>query len=734
MTPRVFSSRALVVALFLAALAGCRGCDNGIDPLDADFRVDPSTQSIEFGRVLEGTHVTKTVIVLAETRASLTITAAVDTPFQAPASIDIPGGGQAEVAVTFVAGNGESTGTLVLTGSKRTIEVPLHGTGVRPPNCLPSGPCIESNYSLEEDRCIETQSPDDTACDPGSVCLEQGRCRAGLCLGVARTCDDNNACTNDGCSMLSGCVNTPRTCPAPSDPCKVAACDPVTGCGEAPADDGKICGAVDCVSGHFCVAGACQVLPTPDGFLCSAAVACLPEGRCFQQECRRPDAGPWLPRWSATVPGLPSTAAPALLGSAGNLFFSTCGVPRPAPDAGDDGGADAGAPDAGPSDGGLDGGTDDAGADDAGVDGGTLDAGEDDGGVCALASWTSSGFDRFVVPYEFDAVGGPRRLVNLSPRGVLLALDGGLELRTGMTGTRIDSVEVVPSPGGVAVSPDGGIQLLLDDGTLTTWTASGLVPVLALGGQGVLALDVRGTLYAWEPDAGVLSRVRVLDDGGVAVDALHPDAGNGSLIATGVSVVAGGRQQIVWLPDGGTSERDLTWTSPAGVLQDALPRGVLASSDSVVVFARRCVFPLMSCLPADEETWVRVTDSSSGALRWETKVLPAGASARIVESALITYTPGALATLVEADFAAQDAGTGAYLQIFADGQRDVLCPLPPESTHLRGAHFASGRLFVFVDGADAGVRLEAYDLNALPLSFSGWPQADGVEAQRSATP
>ncbi|MEW6435022.1 MAG: hypothetical protein AB1730_26275 [Myxococcota bacterium] len=714
MTSRALSLRAaFLVALSLAALSGCRGCGTDVDPVDADFRVEPSTQSLEFGRVLEGGRVTKSVVVLAETRASLTISAAVGAPFLAPPTIDIPGGGQAEVNVTFVAGNGEATGTLVLTGSKRTIEVPLHGTGVRPPVCTPSGPCIESRYSLEEDRCIETGAPDDTVCDPGNICLEAGRCRAGMCLGVPRSCDDNNACTNDGCSMLAGCVNTPRTCPPPADPCKVATCDPLSGCGEGPAEDGQICGAVDCVSGHFCVRGTCQVLPTPDGFLCGAAVACLPEARCKDQQCQRPDAGPWLPRWSARVPGSPATDAPALLASGGNLYFSTCGVPRPLRDAGVDGGdVDAGV-DGGPGDGGLDG-------------------GEGDGGVCALASWTASGFDRFVSPYEVD---GPRRLVNVSSRGVLLARDGGLELRSGVNGALLDEVDVTPPRDAVAVSTDGGIQLLLDDGTLATWTDAGLVPVLALGGPGVLALDVQGSLYAWDPDAGLLTRVRDDGDGGLEVDVVRPDAGNRSLVATGGTIIVGGQRQLGWLSDGGVDVIDLEWWSDAGVLLDPLPRGVLASTDSVVVFARRCTSPLVSCMPIDEETWVRVTDSRTGALRWEAKVLPAGAISHVEEVALVTFTPGALAVLVEADFSAQDAGVGAFLQVFADGKRAVLCPLPPESSRLRGAHFAAGNLFVFVEDGDAGATaLEAYELRSLPLSFGGWPQADGVEAQRRASP
>jgi hypothetical protein len=71
--------------------------------------------------------------------------------------------------------------------------------------------------------------------------------------------------------------------------------------------------------------------------------------------------------------------------------------------------------------------------------------------------------------------------------------------------------------------------------------------------------------------------------------------------------------------------------------------------------------------------------------------------------------------------------------VFVDGRRAVLCPLQPESANLRGALFAAGRLFVFTDRGDAGVRLEAYKLQSLPLSFSGWPQADGIDGMRRAT-
>jgi hypothetical protein len=325
-------------------------------------------------------------------------------------------------------------------------------------------------------------------------------------------------------------------------------------------------------------------------------------------------------------------------------------------DAGEDAGTDAGEPDAG-DDAGSDGGTD-AGPDAGAADGG-LDAG--DPGVCAMASWTSSGFDRFVAPYEVD---GERRLVNLSPRGVLLARDGGLELRSGLTGTLLQSVDAVVSRGAIAVSEDAGVQLLLDDGTLATWSAAGLVPVLALGGAGVLALDVRGSLYAWQADAGVLTRVSDDGDGGQVVEIVRVDAGP-SLVTTNSTAVLGGQLLVHWLADGGAAILDRPWRSDAGVPLEALPRAVFASPDTIVAFARRCASPVMSCMPTDEETWVRVTDLLTGIVRWEAKVLPAGVTSRLEEAALVSLpaSPGAVAALVQADFSALDAGygLGAYL-------------------------------------------------------------------------
>lgn len=719
--------RLLTVLLLLSlVLGGCR-CSPTIGQVDIGFRVAPETKALEFGRVREGDTKTLAVTLIAETRVAVTVTVSTAAPFSAPSPAEVPGGDNIDVPVTFTAGNGEATGVLTLSVGDKHLEVPLHGVGVRPPECIPSGPCRISIYSLEDDRCVETVAPDETACDPGNVCLEQGRCRSGMCLGVARRCSDDDECTVDGCSMTAGCVHTPRTCPAPANPCRVATCDPMTGCGEGPAVDGTPCGSIDCVRANICVGGKCENIATPDGFECSGEIACLPKGFCRNQQCRRADAGEWRPAWSTRAPGEPSRD---LLVAGGNLFFSTCGVPVSG-DAGFDGGSDGG-DDGGLDDGGSRDGGDDAGEPaDAGSDAG-LDGGADAGLACALASYTPTGFDRFVVPYEDLA---PRTLVASAPRGLLLLRDGGVELRSRVTGALVDSLSARVHPGSVAVSADGGIQLLDDDGLLSTWTTdAGLVPVVSLGGPGVVALDVTGALYAWDSDAGVLVRVQEADGGLVVTAVPVPDAGLASLAAAQDRVLVGGDSLVRTLPDGGLERVPLTWRDVDGGALDLEEPRVLMSNDTAIVFYERCRNELTSCMPLERETWVRALDSTTGVTRWVAQVLPAGVSSQLEEIALASiFRTTLVATLVKADFEAFDAGVRAYLQVFSEGTRSVLCPLPPESSELRGAYFGAGFMFVLSD-RDAGVTLEAFDLKGLSPSPSAWPLAGGLEGTRRAAP
>jgi len=487
--------RSVVAWALLAGLAllgpACR-CDPPLTQVTAGFRASPT--ALDFGRVLEGDAVTRVVTLTALTRAAVTVSASADAPFSVPASLEVPGGTEAGLAVTFTAGAAEASGVLHLSDGTTAVDVPLHAVGVHPLTCTPSGPCATSTYALEEDQCVAGVLGDDTWCDPGEVCLEQGRCQTGQCVAVPRRCDDNNACTDDGCAEALGCVHTERPCPTPANPCMRATCDAAHGCGETQKPDTTPCGPSDCVSFGFCLAGVCQRQPTPEGAPCAPIIACLAEGgKCHNQRCVATPF-PWQPRWVASLPVEPSGAAPVLLSqplaqpSSANLFFSACGL-----------------------------------------------GGASDGGGCGLVSFTSTGFDRFATPY---GDGQARRLVQVTDRGVLTAGATSLEFLSASTGTPTEAYAGSPLLEGVAASADGTVLLLVGDGGLDRWAQDAGVERLAeVGGARALALDEAGRVFAWDDGARLLWRLEALEagpdggpdggalDGGLEVQTLAVDAG-----------------------------------------------------------------------------------------------------------------------------------------------------------------------------------------------------------------
>ncbi len=693
--------------LGVVVLAACRCQPGPVDPVELGIRVEP--RSLDFGRVLEGATATRALTLAAETRAAVTVRLSTDQPFAAPRVAEVPGGADTTIEVTFRARDGVSEGVLRLTVGDKTAEVPLVGTGVRPPVCLPTKECVVSEYSLELDACVETPAPDDAPCDPKSLCLEQGRCRQGACLGVARRCDDNDLCTNDACSMEVGCVHTPVTCPTPTVACQVATCAPTTGCGEAPAADSTPCGSADCVSLHVCAGGACTAIETPEGFPCAPPIACLPEGTCQNDVCARTFVGQWEADWSAPLAVEPTGD----LASAGSqLFVSVCGVP-----------VDGGAPEA------LDGGDEDGGVD-GGDDGGGVDAGDVDGGdgadagpalSCALASYTTTGFERFTRPYEDRA---PREVWAVGPAGVVLRADGGLEVRARSTGELREALEVPVARRQLVITDDGLVAVLADGGLVAFADADGGTRALAAVGPGA-SLAGGAALFAWDADAGLLTRVALLADGGVDTEAFSVASGEG-VLTEGAAVLVGAGTRLSPESDGGWRAVVLDWAD-AGALA-VLEEETLAARDAVDVFYQRCDAGL-ACPELSRETWLRVFDPTSGQARWDVQVLPGGVETRLVATTLLDEQPGAVATVVRADF---DAGAQAFLQVFSEGQRRLLCRLPEASGAVLSAHFATSALVVTARRPDGGVVLEAYPLNALPVSSGGWPRPHGLDGARLA--
>jgi hypothetical protein len=686
--------RAAFGLLLLGVMAGCR-CQGGpVDPVELGIRVEP--REVDFGRVLEGAVGRRTVTLAAETRAPVTVTLATSAPFGAPREAEVPGGGDTSFEVTFRAGDGPAQGVLRLTVGDKTAEVPLRGVGVRPPPCIPSKECVLSEYSLALDTCVETPAPDDAPCDPKSLCLEQGRCRAGQCLGVARRCDDNDACTDDACSMELGCVHTPRVCPQPARACHVATCSPATGCGEAPAADNTPCGPVDCVAINVCQSGECTAIDTPEGFPCAPPVACLPEATCQNKVCERPLISEWQPDWSASLAAEP---VGGLMSAGSQLFFSICGA-EPAP------AADAGAEDAG-ADGGHDGG---------------VDAGEADAGLepwCALASYTATGFERFTRRYED---GARRDAWFVDWPGLVLRVDGGVEVRSRMNGELRDFIDV-EAPRERLVLGDDALLLVSPAGEVLAWRDGGAV-MLADAGVGA-ALAGGEVLFAWAADAGRLTRVEALPDGGVET-ASFTLVGPAGLVTDGRGVLLGAEAWLEPSLDGGFEAVALDWRD-AGVVS-WLPDEQLVAGDTIDVFFWRCDGG-PGCAPVDRETRVRAFDVRTGEAQWEALVLPAGVEGRVLATTMLDEQPGAVATLVRADF---DAGAQTVLQVFSGGQRRLLCRLPEASGAVTAAHFATSSLVVTAQRADGGFALEAYPLNALPVSTRGWPRPHGLDGARRA--
>ena len=693
-------TRALALAA-LCALAGCRGCDNGTGTVDPGFRL--VTDEVDFGRVLEGERVQRPVTIQNTTRVSIDVNATIADPFSVPAIVFLAGGSEATFQVEFRAGDTfvEHTLTLEANGGKHALQV--KGTGVRPPNCVPSGPCRDTRYNLELDICEEGPAPEGSACQTESLCLEKGECRSSMCVGVPRTCNDNDECTVDSCSPSSGCVHMPRICPLPGGQCKVATCDPTSGCGEGQAPDFTLCGAFTCATGQFCISGNCGTAITPDGFPCAPPTPCRGPGACKSQQCAIPDAGILTPDLTVPLAGhAPSTGA-QLISSSGNVYTVLCG---PFGDAGAlDAGSDAGAPE-----------------------------------VCLVASWTGTGFDRYA---RATGDGGERLLAGASSRVATNAGDA-VEAFVAANGNTPASYPVAGTCGPSSIAHDtfGNLWALARDGGTAMLARlpsldGGLPVAVSIPAPAeLLAIDEGGGLWAFAPSTAWLGRV-IADDGGfILSETLElSDAGLPALSVAQGTVAFGARWLSLPALDGGRALTEFPTVDDAGFAVEWSPRDALMTQGIGAALYRQCDPPLSSCVDEDKATFVVLFDARTGAHRWAAKALPPFVPARGVEYAVgratVPQPPSTVdfvATAVVVNF---DAGTQSFLQVFADGERTVLCPFP-DGTALEAATWGDGRMYTLARRPDAGLLYEAWDMKGAPLSSTGWPKTDGVAGTRQA--
>ncbi len=734
-----------VLGLILAlGASGCRCGDSTLGGVEVGFRADGSP--IDFGRALAGAQVTRALLLTSTGKVALSIEASTEGPFSVPPAFTLEGATTFSLSITFTAAVGRSEGRLWLRANGKSVSLPLLGEGIEALDCQPSAVCRTSRFELESGRCVETVAADGAPCTPVSQCLEHGLCQAGECLGSPRGCDDNNRCTADACAPENGCLHTEVACPSPAQACRVPSCDPMSGCGDAPALDGTPCGPADCVHAQLCFAGSCRTVPTPDGFLCLPPTPCQGEGRCQSQQCVQPPIAAMVPAYTLPLPG---AAEPApLLTSNGNLFWEACAL--------------------------------------AGTDGG-----------CALSSYTGSGFQRFYVPHPSGKVrslvtassagvvllsadgleayapgtGGPlwtlpfstlvppaeatgataettRNRIALSASGELLAtlswrpegdagpsLDAGLPVDGGNLGDG-GSLPDSGTPGdagasdGGALDVDGGTSmappLLSGLQTLLRISADGGVlsqqPLRGEGTESAVALDTHSVGYLYD-GTGALVRVE-RGDGGERLQSLGswPSAASSLAVAQG-KLVLGGR----WLvdSDAGTARGELRWIDDAGQPVVLEPGSVLLTGGLGYGFAPGCDLAEGPCDLGDPGTTLHAFSLADAGPVWAARVLPGKALGRLARAAVVSLGPGAVATLTEAQL---DGGPQSHLQLFAGGTRLFVCPLKPGGT-LKSAAFDRGFLYVVVERGGVG-SLEAYDLAGLPLETAGWPQAEGAAGAR----
>jgi hypothetical protein len=707
----------LLYFVALVLVGACRCDDPGTGGARGDFR--PQETVVDFGRVLEGEQVRRTVTLVGTGRAGVTVTATTESPFTVVEdSVSVPGGGNATLEVLFTAGNGPVEGTLELTAGRRTENVVLRGEGVRPLPCGTPPQCRVLRFELDAGACVELLAPDGLTCIPSSKCQERGRCQAGVCEGVPRTCDDDNPCTVDSCSLTEGCVGTPVACPQPANPCRVGVCQRTTGCGEVDAPNFTVCGPVDCKTADLCISGACRTLPTPEGFVCAPATLCQGEGKCTEGECVRPDAGELIPTFSQRLGGVPvaEPGGPVLLLQEGILYTSLCG--------------------------------------------------EDAG--CRLAAFTENGLLAFEAPYPD---GGPRTLLTVSDAGVLvrepqslesyaLASPGELQWLASLTEQAPADAGLEPSTGvgRVALTAEGNVVALVSwrtpgdagvalDGGEDGGTAEPLATLMLLGGTdgGVLrggpveGFGGEGARVALDEQGALL----LCAEGGELVSRAEPepaDAGTGFITFPLVNVerdggaslaVAGGRLFAGARRFASTDGGNLAHVSWEGGAQHLIPFGepALLLEDVGYAFARACPDAGgVPCTPDVEQLVLRALDARTGAVGWEVSVLPVDAPGTLYEASLVRG--GAVGTLTDV---ALDGGPKAHVQLFARGQRLAVCALK-DQPRIAGAMHVGSTLYIVLE-REGTWRLEAFDLGAAGTAETrGWPQRHGLQGTRRANP
>ncbi len=302
--------------LAVCAMVGCR--QGAVSASEGELLVQPP--AVDFGRTWLGHRGTAKLSLQNTARGGIDVTLELSAPFDAQGSLHLGGGERLEVELGVTGTElGLATGNLMVSANGTTQRVPLRAEVTAPPEC-PARDCRTVRFNPVTGGCDESLEADGAACGVDNVCIFEGTCAAGVCVGRSRDCSDADACTTDACDPSAGCVHEAVTCPSSERVCEVAVCSPGTGCGFAAAGDGASCGANDCVTAEVCIAGQCVSRPAPDGSQCAPATSCRAPGLCQSQRCELPPARQLQPSWRYSPPPGFTLAFLGAVDDFGNLY------------------------------------------------------------------------------------------------------------------------------------------------------------------------------------------------------------------------------------------------------------------------------------------------------------------------------------------------------------------------------------------------------------------------------
>lgn len=297
-------------------LVACR--DERLSGTAGDLLVQP--ERVQFGQHWVGFRATTPVELQNTARQPLDVTLIIGTPFDVQQTVRVGGGERVSIELGVTPESiGPVTSTLLITYGENTREVSVAAEGISPPVC-PARDCHVFTFDPVSGTCVDTVQADGASCGATNQCLTNGVCRAGECLGQAKSCDDADRCTMDACDAATGCIHDALACPGSSNPCEVPVCNAQTGCGLTPAFDGVTCGSNDCITAHVCIAGQCTTRAAPDGSECAAPTSCRGTGLCRAQQCELPAPSPLQPRWRYTPPTAHTVTFLGHADDLGNLY------------------------------------------------------------------------------------------------------------------------------------------------------------------------------------------------------------------------------------------------------------------------------------------------------------------------------------------------------------------------------------------------------------------------------